>query len=152
MNPQNSQLAYQEAVVRNASPIDLVIILYDVLARDLQKAISAMQAHHIEERSRHLKHGFLVLQQLDETLHVQQGGDLVGAMGKFYGMIRNQMMVAQVQQDPSVLQRVLELLFSVRESWMELKTRLAASDQGSSRQKPKSLYGETELRSESWNG
>ena len=51
MNAKRNQLAYQEAAVRNASPIELVIMLYDILARDLHAAIEAMEAGNIELRS-----------------------------------------------------------------------------------------------------
>ena len=51
--------------MRNASAIELVIMLYDILARDLHGAIDAMEAGNIELRSAKLKHGFLALQQLE---------------------------------------------------------------------------------------
>jgi len=152
MNPQNSQLAYQEAAVRNGSPIDLIIVLYDILARDLQKAVSAMQAGNIEERTRHLKHGFLALQQLDSTLKLEEGGDLVTSMTRFYDMLRTEMMAAQVKQDPAVLQNLQSLLFSVREAWTELNAKLSLGNPGPARSSVAASYADPEMRSSSWNG
>ena len=74
MVANRNQLAYQEAAVRNANAIELVIMLYDILARDLHGAIEAMEAGNIEPRTAKLKHGFLVLQQLEGSLNMDEGG------------------------------------------------------------------------------
>jgi flagellar protein FliS len=152
MNTPNSQVAYQEAAVRNGGPIDLIIVLYDILSRDLQRAVAAMQAGNIEERTRHLKHGFLALQQLDATLNLEEGGALVTSMARFYDMLRTQMMSAQVRQDPAVLQNLQDLLFSVREAWTELKAKLSSAGLAQSRRSAGSAFGDPEVRSSSWNG
>jgi flagellar secretion chaperone FliS len=126
MNPNRTQVAYQEAAVRNANAIELVIMLYDILARDLHGAIDAMEAGNVEARSAKLKHGFLALQQLEGSLPIEEGGDLATDMSRFYSMLRSQMMKAQVQQDPAILRELIQLLFSVREAWVELNSRQAA--------------------------
>jgi flagellar secretion chaperone FliS len=128
MNAKQNQLAYQEAAVRNANPIDLVIMLYDILARDLHSAIEAMEAGNIELRSAKLKHGFLALQQLEGSLNMD-GGEMATSMSRYYSMLRAQMMKAQIQQDAGVLRELVQLLFSVREAWDELNSRLTASVQ-----------------------
>src|SRR5713101_2326412 len=120
MNARQTQLAYQEAAVRNASAVELVIILYDILARDLHSAIEAMEGCDIEMRSAKLKHGFLALQQLEGTLNMEEGGELATNMSRFYSMLRSQMMNAQIQQDPGVLRELVQLLFGVREAWVEV--------------------------------
>jgi flagellar secretion chaperone FliS len=125
MNSRQQQLAYQEAAVRNAGPIDLVITLYDILTRDLHAAIDAMGAGNIELRSAKLKHGFLALQQLEGTLNMDEGGDLAINLSRFYSMMRRQMMKAQVDQDSRVLRELVQLVFIVREAWVEVNTQPA---------------------------
>jgi flagellar protein FliS len=127
MNPNRTQVAYQEAAVRNANSIELVIMLYDILSRDLHGAIDAMEAGNIEARSAKLKHGFLGLQQLEGSLQMEEGGDLAVGMSRFYSMVRAQMMKAQVQQDPAILRELIQLLFSVREAWVEVNNRQIAT-------------------------
>lgn len=138
MRTNKNQLAYQEAAVRNASAIELVVMLYDILARDLHGAIEAMEAGNIEARSAKLKHGFLALQQLEGTLRMDEGGELAAQMSRFYVMLRAQMMKAQVQRDPEILQELIQLLFSVREAWTEVNGRpaLAAEAAGAQTSTP----------------
>jgi flagellar biosynthetic protein FliS len=136
MKARQTQLAYQEAAVRNAGAIELVIILYDILARDLHSAIEAMEAGDIEIRSAKLKHGFLALQQLEGTLNMDEGGKLGTNMSHFYSMLRSQMMKAQIQQDREVLRELVQSLFSVREAWVEVNNRLAAPGEVAVEQTP----------------
>jgi flagellar secretion chaperone FliS len=126
MSANRTQLAYQEAAVRNASAVELIVMLYDILARDLHAAIEAMESGNIEGRTAKLKHGFLALQQLEGSLNLDEGGELASTMSRFYSMLRSQMMKAQIQQNPGVLRELIQLLFSVREAWMEVSGRPAA--------------------------
>jgi flagellar secretion chaperone FliS len=148
MNPNRTQVAYQEAAVRNANPIELVIMLYDILARDLHGAIEAMEAGSIEARTTKLKHGFLALQQLEGSLPMEEGGDLAAGMSRFYSMLRAQMMNAQVQQDPAILRELIQLLFSVREAWVELNSRQAPTPQVATA--PASTPAPEQIQSVSW--
>ncbi len=148
MNPNRTQVAYQEAAVRNANAIELVIMLYDILARDLHGAIDAMEAGNIEARSTKLKHGFLALQQLEGSLPIDEGGDLAAGMSRFYSMLRAQMMKAQVQQDSAILRELIQLLFSVREAWVELNNRQTATAEVATAQASPSAP--TQAQSASW--
>jgi len=130
MKTRQHQLAYQEAAVRSASPVELVIILYDILALDLHAAIEAMEASDIELRSARLKHGFLVLQQLEGSLNMEGGGEAATNMSRFYSMLRGQMMKAQIEQDAGILRELVQLLLSVRDAWVESSTRLPAPSSG----------------------
>ena len=127
MNAKRNQLAYQEAAVRNASAIELVVMLYDILARDLHAAIEAMEAGNIELRTAKVKHGLLALQQLEGTLNMDGGGELATNLSRFYSMMRGQMLKAQIRQDAALLRELIQLLFSVREAWVELSNRLTTA-------------------------
>jgi flagellar secretion chaperone FliS len=147
MTRQRHQLAYQEAAVRNASTVELVIMLYDILARDLHGAIEAMDTSNIEARTAKLKHGFLALQQLEGTLNLEEGGDFASNLSRFYSMTRAQMMKAQVQRDPEILQELIQLLFSVREAWVEVNNRPAVA---ASAPMPSSEPAPDQVQSASW--
>ena len=123
-------------------------MLYDILARDLHGAIEAMEAGNIETRSAKLKHGFLALQQLEGSLNMDEGGDLAANMSRFYSMLRAQMMKAQIQQDAGDAAGVVQLLFSVREAWVELNSRQAAIPEVDTA--PASASAPAQAQSASW--
>jgi flagellar secretion chaperone FliS len=126
MIANRNQIAYQETAVGNANAIELVVMLYDILARDLHAAIEAMEDGNIELRSAKLKHGFLALQQLEGSLNMDES-EMATTMSRYYSMLRAQMIKAQIEQEPGVLRELVQLLFSVREAWVELNSRLTVS-------------------------
>ncbi len=118
MSPNQTQNAYQQAAVQSASAIELVIMLYDVLARDLTDGIAAQEAGNIESRTKALKHALLVLQQLEGSLDMNAGGELATSLARLYSMSRRQIMEAQAKQDPAILRQTLQLLQDAREAWV----------------------------------
>jgi len=120
MNWKTTELSYRRAAVENASPVGLVIILYDVLVRDLKRAIEAMRARDIEKRSTELKHALLVLQQLDGSLDMEKGGEAARNFSSFYAEMRRKIMEAQVKNGTETLERQIELLLDVREAWQQV--------------------------------
>jgi flagellar protein FliS len=123
MNPKRNQRAYLEAALREATPVELIIILHDILARDLQAAIAAMEAGDIEARCKELKHGFLVLAQLEGALNKEEGDEVAEKLSCFYAMARGQMLKAQMERDSKILGQLAGFVGDVRQAWMEVNSR-----------------------------
>ena len=110
------------AAVENASAAGLVMILFDLLVNDLKNAIAAMEAQDIEKRTAELKHGFLVLQQLQGSVDMENGGEAAKHFCGFYSAIRCKMLEAQIKKSPDILRRQIELLMDVRQAWQQVST------------------------------
>ena len=119
-------LAYKEASTQQASPVGLVILLYDGLVRDLKNAVSAMHAGNIEERCRSLKHGFVLLQQLELLLDAERGGVTAEKLRRFYRHLRGEMLKAQFERSPARIERQVALILDVREAWQTLDAPTSA--------------------------
>ena len=65
---------YQDSAVRGATPIELVVLLYDSAIEDMRRALAAMKKGEIEARSAAVGHALMVLQQLQGTLDFERGG------------------------------------------------------------------------------
>jgi len=126
MNWKTTELSYRRAVVENASSVGLVIILYDVLVRDLKRAIEAMNVHDIEKRSAELKHALLVLQQLEGSLDMESGGEAARNLSDFYSVMRSKILEAQLKSSPEILDRQIELLLDVRTAWQQVDPNQSA--------------------------
>ncbi len=125
MMPTPPALAYRRAAAQQASVVGLVIALYDTLAGDLQRAVAAMLANNIEERSLQLKHGFAVLTQLDSLIDMERGGQTAINLRRFYAYARQEMLRAQFTCNPALIENVSGLLLEVRGAWQEVDTRSA---------------------------
>src|ERR1700690_1124928 len=119
MTRNNTELTYLRAAVQNASAIGLVIVLYDVLIGDLRGAIAAIANHDIEQRSKEVKHAFLVLQQLEGSLDMENGGEAATNLSRFYSTLRCNILDAHAKVSPEILNRQIQLVFEVRAAWAQ---------------------------------
>ena len=62
----DARSSYREAAVRGASPVRLIICLYEQAIEDLRRAVVAMDKGAIEIRTREINHALLVIAQLQE--------------------------------------------------------------------------------------
>jgi flagellar secretion chaperone FliS len=115
-----TELAYLRATAQNASPVGLVIILLDQLILDLKRAIAAMERRDVETRCAELKHGYLVLAQLQGSLDKEKGGQAAENFSRFYSSVRASMMQAHIKARPDILVKQIGLLLDVRQAWQQV--------------------------------
>jgi len=120
MKRTQAELAYLRAAVQNASSVGLVIILLDQLINDLKRAISAMESRDVETRCAELKHGLLVLAQLQGSLNMEKGGEAAVHFSRFYSAVRAGLMEAHLKASPEILVRQIGLLLDVRQAWQQI--------------------------------
>ncbi len=113
--------AYRVTAGTSATPVRLVVMLYEQLIKDLQRALSAIQKRDIETRSRELSHALVVLGQLQGTINHQNGGDVAGNLDRFYFLLRADLVEAQFKVAPHLLQKHLKSLIDLREAWLQVE-------------------------------
>ena len=136
MTRTETEKTYLRAAVQNATAVGLVLILFDVLIGDLERAIVAMEERNVEKRSAELKHAFLVLQHLEGSLDMEQGGAAAKNFSRFYSAIRAKLLEGHIKIQPEILRRQIELLLSVRQAWQTVET---ANSQPAAAHRPASV-------------
>ena len=116
----NPRLCYREAAVRGASPVGLVVLLYEQAIEDLRRALAAFGRGDIEARTREINHGILVIGHLQASLDKDQGGNVAANLECFYGQVRAALVQAQCQQSAAILEQQISHLMLVREAWCEI--------------------------------
>jgi flagellar protein FliS len=112
-------LSYRKSAIEGASPIGLVIALYDTLWGDLRRAAEAIHKNDIELRCEELNHATIVLGQLEEWVDVANGGDLAKSLTGFYAYLRAKMMEAEITKSATLLEAQMKLVLHVRSAWQE---------------------------------
>jgi flagellar protein FliS len=120
MTLTETQKSYRISAIQGASPIGLIIVLFDTLAGDLNRAAAALRRNDIEERCRRLNHAALVLGLLDNWVDRTSGGEAAGTLIAFYAYIREQMMHAAVTRSAEVLEASIATIMNVRAAWQQL--------------------------------
>ncbi len=122
MYPRQTELSYRRSALSGASPIGLMIALYDTLSGNLRRAAAAVRNGNIEKRCSELNHALLVLGQLESMAAPLNGEELAGNLAIFYAYLRAKMMEATVQQSAAILEAQIELVLQVRTAWQQRDT------------------------------
>jgi len=80
--------AYRESAVHSASPVRLVMLLYEQIVQDLQRALNALERNDIEQRSREMDRALAIVGQLQATLDLDHGGEVAKNLEHFYTLLR----------------------------------------------------------------
>lgn len=121
MKIPNAALAYRESASLGASPVGVVVLLYDRLAQDIHAAIAAMQSGDVEARSLSINHALLILQQLQGRLDFTAGAGAARQLDSFYSHVRGKLLEAQIRQSPELLLAQAQAIAQIRESWAEVE-------------------------------
>lgn len=112
---------YQDSAIRGATPIELVILLYDSVIEDLRRAVAAMQTSDIEARGNQVSHALMVLQQLQGTLDFERGGSAARQFEQFYNLVRAKLLEAQMRGSPDLLRQQIRFMSEVRDCWVHAR-------------------------------
>jgi len=115
--------AYRESEISADNPVHLVILLYEQLLRDLQRAIDATVQQDVERRTRELDHALLVLGQLQGTINLETSGEVARTLDHFYSIVRDNLLRAGSEESLDLLERQRQQVLAVREAWLEVERR-----------------------------
>lgn len=120
----SARRGYQESAVRGATPLELVVLLYDSAIEDMRRGLGAMLKGDIELRSVEIGHALLVLQQLQGTLDFERGGESARQLEQFYNVVRAKLLEAQIRGSGDLMQQQIRSMSEVRDCWTEARRRL----------------------------
>ena len=108
---------YRQFSVQGATPLGLVVMLYDGAITALQRAVAAIEAHDIETKCAHLKRAQAIIAQLEGTLNFELGGEVAQTLKSFYVYSRAQALKANIENSPEILRSLIEKFTTLREAW-----------------------------------
>lgn len=132
--------AYREAAARGASPVQLVIRLYEQVIDDLRQAANALDRQQVDLRTRKINHAILVIGHLQSTLDFANGGEAARDLNVFYDTLRQNLVRAQFAASKPMLTQQITDLLHVRSAWLVVEGSgnpgYAASAEGASGRLP----------------
>lgn len=122
----DAKSTYRRGAVEGASPVRLVILLYEQLAEDLCRAAAAIERQDVETRTHHLGHAHEVLGLLQGCLDMNAGQQVAENLASFYDMLREGLLRTQFHPDRRVLEKYVAQLLALREAWIEVEPKTSA--------------------------
>ena len=114
---------YQQTDVLTASPMQLVLMLYDECLRTLEKAEKAFQINgpnRIEAVGKNLLHAQDVITELAISLDMERGGEIAQNLHRLYDFSINHISMANVQQKVQPVRDVISIMTELKEAWQEV--------------------------------
>ena len=111
---------YLEIKVQTASPGQLVNMLYDGAIRFSKQAKEQMENSDLENANSSIQRVQDIVEELNVSLDTDKGGEIAANLRKIYLYISEQLVEANIKKDVKVLDNVIELLESMRETWKEI--------------------------------
>lgn len=116
-----------ETSVGQASPHDLVDMLFDALLHAIGAARAAMQRGDIKNKCQHIVHAVRIIEEgLRGGLNLEQGGELASNLQDLYGYCVVRLTQANARNDDAALDEVLRLIEPVATSWKQIGKQPAA--------------------------
>jgi flagellar secretion chaperone FliS len=134
----DAKISYREAAVRGASPVRLVICLYEQAIEDLRQAVVALEKGEIEARTRKINHAITVLGQLQGSLDMVRGGEVARNLERFYHTVRAGIVEAQLKQSTRILEQQIAQLVLVYEAWLVVERAASTAPGPPPQESPKS--------------
>ena len=133
----DANFAYRETDALTADPVGLVVILYDLLLKDLREAVLALAAGDVERRATAIRHSLLVLQQLQGTLDMEHGGIVATNLEQFYNFTRAKLLEGQIKASSDIFEQQITFVASIREAWQQVRSdQLTASVRSAKEESP----------------
>jgi flagellar protein FliS len=141
---------YRQHAVQGATPVGLVVMLYDGAIGALQRAMAAIDAQDIEKKVAHLNRALSIMAQLEGTLDFERGGEVAQTLKNFYVYARSRALQASIQNSKEMLAALAQQFSTLREAWDQVDhpapAQPAAPSSGASPSDPSSASPSGSLR------
>lgn len=106
--------------VAAADPQRLILMLMDGVLDRIAQARGYMQRGRIADKGQTIGRALGLIQELRASLDLQQGGDIAANLETLYDYCSRQLVLANANNQPEVLDTVAALIHEIRGAWAAL--------------------------------
>lgn len=119
---------YQKHSVNGASPVQLIVMLYDGALRFMEQGRHAMAHADLERQNQCLQKAQRIVVELMGSLDMDRGGEIAENLFALYGYVLNELVLANMEDKPEPIERSIQVLSELRESWAALEKQAKSGD------------------------
>lgn len=130
MPTRNAINEYRKGSINGASPLQLVVMLYDGALRFMNAGRTAMTSGDVYGQNHNLQKAQRILTELICCLDMQKGGDVARNLMEIYSWAHNELVRANLEDDPAAIDACSSVLSELRDSWgqIEARSRMGAAN------------------------
>jgi flagellar protein FliS len=112
--------SYQSRSIEGATPLELVVALYDGMIRFMHHAIAAVERGDVHARRIAVKRVLDILLHLQATLKMDIGGRPAKALSDFYAAMFALILEASGAASREKFEHVIGCIWNVRDAWRQV--------------------------------
>jgi flagellar protein FliS len=120
MSTSRGVQAYRRTQAESSTPLERVVLLYDGAIRFLTAAGEAFDRGDSRGRATGVSRALAILTELQNTLDMQQGGELSKNLDALYDYVIGRLLDATAKGDRTAVDEAIRLLSTVREAWAQI--------------------------------
>jgi flagellar protein FliS len=112
---------YRKNAVNGASPVQLVVMLYDGALRFMEAGRAAMLRGDLIVQNQNLQKAQRIVLELMATLNMDKGGEISQNLMALYTFVLEQLVQANVHDSTDPIDHAMKTMSGLRESWAQLE-------------------------------
>jgi flagellar protein FliS len=113
--------AYRQNAVMGASPVQLIVMLYDGALRFMTEGKQAMLAKDYETKNFKFQRAQKIVMELISTLDIRNGGEVATNLLSLYTFVLNELVEGNVSDKEVHIDNAYRTMNELRDSWAELE-------------------------------
>ena len=126
MNYYSPATRYRESSVNTASPMKMVVLLYEAAIRHLKQSAEHIRNRNLEGKRESLDRAMAIVQQLHSSLDMEKGGKIAAELDRLYTYITGRMLEGSAKLETGPLYEAVRLLTNLNSAWEQLAAGEAA--------------------------
>ena len=111
---------YRQQQILNATPAERIVLLYNGAIKFLNQAKVAIEQGNVQERYNNNKRAIDILDYLQDTLDMEQGGEIATNLYRIYGHMQRRLVDVDMKNDVGAIEDVVAKLQQLGQSWQKI--------------------------------
>ena len=131
MHIPNPWKSYRQIAAQTASPVQLVLMLYDGALRALERSLPGFKCDEPAEAitliHNNLQRAQEIIRELNMALNLEQGGDFSATLRRLYDYFERRLFESNIRKDSRGVEEVVRHLTVLRDAWAEMLAKQSAA-------------------------
>jgi flagellar protein FliS len=114
---------YRELAIKAATPVGLIVVLYEMAIESLAYAMQEFDKGNIEGRTLELNYTLTLISELERSLNFEAGGEVAKRLATFYEVARLKILEANIKSSKDTIARLSGVLTSIRNAWQVVEQK-----------------------------
>ena len=116
---QNINKRYLDNKIRNASPSEIITMLYDGALNFLVQMKQAILEENHNDRDVAFGRVQAILQELQHCINYEEGGEIASSLASLYSFMLKHLFESKLNSDVSGVEAIQEMIRELRSAWQE---------------------------------